>query len=87
MDRASDVMKVIVERLFIYCFSFPGKTIWNQLYLKKFESLWEKSEILEVKSAHVQESKEASGTQPAKADWSRNYFVFAILSNTISISR
>ena len=35
----------------------------------------------------MQESKEASGTQPAKADWNRNYFAFAILLNTTSISR
>ena len=49
--------------------------------------MWKKSELLEVRSSHVQVSKEASGTQPAKADWSRNYFAFAILLNTISISR
>ena len=34
-------MKVIVERLFIFRFSFPGKTIWNQLYLNKFWSVRE----------------------------------------------
>ena len=34
-------MKVVVERLLIFCFSFTGKTIWNQLHLNEFGSLRE----------------------------------------------